>query len=138
MLVSHISFTLGLIALVAGVCLYLWSVRAEPGSGIGLARVVGILVIILSILSLIATVYSGIRMHSAFHDLYKDRHQTTPNSRAVTQAEPSNDSTVNAGTANAPAVNANNTTSMNVNPPVSANTPENNNGNNSATIEHKQ
>lgn len=62
MLLSHISFSLGLIALVAGVCLYLWSVRAEPGAGIGLAKIVGVVVIVLAILELLCTLWSGFRM----------------------------------------------------------------------------
>lgn len=62
MLLSHISFSLGLIALVAGACLFLWSVRAEAGSGIVFAKVVGMIVIVLAILELLCTVYSGLRM----------------------------------------------------------------------------
>jgi hypothetical protein len=61
MLLSHISFSLGLIALVAGVCLYLWSVRAEPGAGLGLAKIVGIVVMVLAIIGLICTIWSGFR-----------------------------------------------------------------------------
>lgn len=63
MLLTHISFALGLIALVVGVSLYLWSVRAEAGPGIALAKVVGIVVIVLAILELLCTLYSGIRIH---------------------------------------------------------------------------
>src|SRR5262245_12159564 len=62
MLLSCLCFSLGLIALVAGVCLFLWSVRAEAGPGIGLAKVIGIIVIILAVLELLCTVYSGIRL----------------------------------------------------------------------------
>ncbi|GEM_PF-3808179 len=66
MLFFHMSFAIGLIALVGGVSLYLWSVRAELGAGITLAKVVGLAVIILSILQLICTAYSSIRF-SKFH-----------------------------------------------------------------------
>jgi uncharacterized membrane protein len=62
MLLSHVSFALGLIALVAGVSLYLWSVRAEAGPGIGLAKVVGVIVIILAIIELICSAYSAIML----------------------------------------------------------------------------
>jgi hypothetical protein len=61
MLLMHVSFSLGLIALVAGVSLYLWSVRAEAGPGIRFAKTIGIIVIILAILELVCTVYSAVR-----------------------------------------------------------------------------
>ncbi len=132
MLVSHISFTLGLIALVAGVCLYLWSVRAEPGAGIGLAKVVGILVIILSVLSLIATVYSTIRMHNSYREITRLRRQTTPApaSPAVTQTAPANDAVLNADPANT------NTTSMNL--PVNNNDINSNNADSHITTTQEQ
>ena len=78
MLLSHISFFLGLIALVFGVALYLWSVRAESGPGITLAKSVGIIVIVLSILDLIGTIYSGMRMKHFYREMHKENCPTTP------------------------------------------------------------
>lgn len=63
MLLSHVSFALSLIALVTGVSLYLWSVRAEMGPGIALAKVFGIIVIILAILDIIGSIYGGVYWH---------------------------------------------------------------------------
>ena len=75
MMLSHISFFLGLIALVSGVSLYLWSVRAEAGAGVGLAKIVGIVVIVLAILGLLCTLYSGLRRHKEFDSMMmKDCH----------------------------------------------------------------
>lgn len=65
MLLAHVGFSIGLIALVAGVSLFLWSLRAEPGPGIVLGKSVGIIVIILAVLQLLCSVYAGIR--------YKDK-----------------------------------------------------------------
>lgn len=69
MMLSHVSFFLGLIALVSGVSLYLWSVRAEAGAGVALAKIVGIVVIVLAILGLICTLYSGLRRHKDFDSM---------------------------------------------------------------------
>ena len=56
---AHASFSLGLIALVLGTAAFVWSVRAESGRGTVLAKVVGIVVIVLSILTLLCTVFSA-------------------------------------------------------------------------------
>ncbi len=78
MLLLHIGFSLGLIALVAGASLYLWSVRAEAGAGIAFAKVIGIIVIILSIIDLLCTIYGGIRMRNFYHNMRNDKVVTTP------------------------------------------------------------
>jgi hypothetical protein len=78
MLLSHISFFLGLIALVFGVALYLWSVRAESGPGITLAKSVGVIVIVLSILDLICTVYSGMRMRHFYREMRQEHCPMNP------------------------------------------------------------
>lgn len=78
MLISHISFSLGLIALVAGVSLYLWSVRAEAGPGIAFAKIIGIIVIILAILELICSAYSGLRWNHYKHEWREKKIESAP------------------------------------------------------------
>lgn len=107
MLISHISFSLGLIALVAGVCLYLWSVRAEAGSGIALAKIIGIVVIVLSIVDLIATVYSGMRIRNAYREVGHENCQllaAPASTNANTAAQPAPVNNAPANNNNAPGV----------------------------------
>src|SRR5258708_3894396 len=82
MLLLHISLSLGLIALVSGVSLYLWSVRAEAGAGIGLAKVIGIIVIILAILELLVTAYSGIAYGRFQHKMHQSPVVSNPTNAA--------------------------------------------------------
>ncbi len=94
MLAAHISFSLGLIALVIGLSLFLWSLRAEPGPGIALAKAVGIIVFILAILQLIFTIYSGIRYKGEYCKGRKGcdhcpmKNQSTDNSPVVAPSVP--------------------------------------------------
>lgn len=56
----HEAFSAGMIALAAGTALYIWSGRNE-GFGTGLAKLIGVLVIIFSITSTLCTVYYGVK-----------------------------------------------------------------------------
>lgn len=58
MFLFHTALPLGMLALTAGTALYLWSVR-NNGEGVGLAKFIGIFVMIFSIGSIICTIYYG-------------------------------------------------------------------------------
>lgn len=60
----HIAYALNLIALTAGTALYAW-VACKEGKGTCFAKAIGIIVIILSILSLICTVFYGVKYWKA-------------------------------------------------------------------------
>lgn len=64
MFLFHAAFSLGMIALTVGTALYIWSSRNE-GKGTGLAKIIGLLVIILSIISSICASYYAIKYQSA-------------------------------------------------------------------------
>lgn len=101
MLLSDISFSLGLIALVTGVCLYLWSVRAEPGAGIGLAKIVGVVVIVLAILELLCTLWSGFRMKHFDREMRELRSPVTaPANSSQQEQKPPASTSVNPAPAN--------------------------------------
>ena len=100
MLLTHISFSLGLIALVAGVCLYLWSVRAEPGAGISLAKVVGVVVIILAILELLCTLWSGFRVRHFDREMRELHLPVTAPANSPQQGQTSPSTSVNTAPAN--------------------------------------
>ncbi len=53
----HIALALGLIALSSGVALFVWS---DKHSGSGLAKILGFLIVIMSIFSTACTVYCGV------------------------------------------------------------------------------
>ncbi len=110
MLISHISFSLGLIALVAGASLYLWSVRAEAGPGIALAKIIGIIVMVLSILELIGSVYSGATWrHHKQEWREKNTQQTSTNGSTSPNSESdgsTNTQVNNPDTDNAPTQNS--------------------------------
>jgi len=55
----HIAFTLGLIALTLGTALFVWAKHIE-GCESKFAKIVGMLVVILSVASLFCTVFSGV------------------------------------------------------------------------------
>lgn len=78
MFIAHLTFFIGLIALVFGVALYLWSVRAEAGPGITLAKSIGIIVIVLSILDLLCTIYSGIHMRHFYREMRRENGPMAP------------------------------------------------------------
>lgn len=63
MFLMHVAYVLGLLALTAGISLYVWSIR-NGGAGTGLAKFFGILIIILSILDTICISYYGIKYWS--------------------------------------------------------------------------
>ncbi|HHY0177173.1 MULTISPECIES: hypothetical protein [Legionella] len=54
----HTAFSLGLIALSAGTALWVW---AKQQKGVGLATILGLLVILFSMTSTLCTVYYGIK-----------------------------------------------------------------------------
>jgi hypothetical protein len=58
MMIFHLALSLELIALVLGVGLYVWSHQVQ-GNGTGLARVIGLIVVVISILGVLCTSYSG-------------------------------------------------------------------------------
>lgn len=60
MFAFHAAVFLGFIAFVSGAAIYIWAVR-NRGAGANLAKYSGIVVMILTLLSVICTVYSGIR-----------------------------------------------------------------------------
>ena len=95
MLISHISFSLGLIALVAGASLYLWSVRAEAGPGIALAKIIGIIVIILAILELIGSVYSGATWRHHKQEWHEKKTEQTSTNGTTTSPNSEGDSSTN-------------------------------------------
>ena len=59
MFMFHIALTLSLIALTAGSALYVFSARCE-GKGTCFAKLIAIIVILLSIASSVCTIYCGI------------------------------------------------------------------------------
>jgi len=61
MFMFHAAFSLSLIALTAGVALYVSSVRAE-GPGTGFAKLIGLLVVVLALASTICTGYCGLKL----------------------------------------------------------------------------
>jgi hypothetical protein len=118
MLLSHISFSLGLIALVAGVCLYLWSVRAEPGAGIGLAKIVGVVVIVLAILELLCTIWSGFRVKHFDREM-RELHSPVTIPANSPQQEPASPATsVNPAPANSAVTSPDNDNSSSSSAPV--------------------
>lgn len=64
MFLFHTAFSLGMIALTSGTALYAWSVRNQ-GPATGLAKFIGALVIIFSIISTLCTVYYGVKYWQA-------------------------------------------------------------------------
>ena len=60
MFLFHAAYSLGLIALTAGTALYIWSAR-NSGAGVGLAKLIGVIVIIFAIGSTLCAAYFGIQ-----------------------------------------------------------------------------
>ncbi len=54
------SFSLQLIALTAGVALFIWSLNSDD-KGAGLGRLLGFLIMILALVSVICTIYMSVR-----------------------------------------------------------------------------
>lgn len=63
MFLFHMAFSLDMMALVSGTALYIWSARNE-GPGVGLAKLLGTLVILFSLTSSICTAYYGVKFWS--------------------------------------------------------------------------
>lgn len=61
MFIFHVALSLDLLAVVGGTALYLWAARSK-GEGANFAKLIGLLVIIISILSVGCTVYSASKM----------------------------------------------------------------------------
>ena len=61
MFLIHAAFALGLMSLTAGSALYIWALR-NKGTGSGVGRIVGFIVIVISTLSLICSFYLGIKI----------------------------------------------------------------------------
>lgn len=59
MFTMHVAIMLGIIGFVAGLSLYIWSIRNE-GAGTGLASFFGIIVMILVVVDLICVTYYGL------------------------------------------------------------------------------
>lgn len=64
MFLFHASFSLALLALTAGIALYVWSLRAV-GAGTGLAKILGFLIMIVALLGVLCTGYCGVRYWQA-------------------------------------------------------------------------
>lgn len=64
MFLFHVAYSLGMIAVSAGTALYVWSAR-NNGAGVGLAKLIGILVVIFSIVSTLCTSYYGVKYWQA-------------------------------------------------------------------------
>ncbi len=64
MFVSHITFVLSLMALVAGTFLYVWALR-NGGAGKTLAAVVGFIVVVLSVISILCNGYYSYKFWNA-------------------------------------------------------------------------
>lgn len=60
MFIFHIAETLGLLSLASGVGLYVWGQQTE-GKGSGIAKFFGVIVTVLSILSILCTSWYGIQ-----------------------------------------------------------------------------
>ncbi len=75
MLLFHVGFALVLLVLITSVSLIIWSSRAEPGPGIVLAKVIGIIVFILAILDII-----GMGIGIAKHKTWMHHQNKTENS----------------------------------------------------------
>lgn len=61
MFLIHAAFALGLMSLTAGAALYIWALR-NKGTGSGIGRVIGFIVIIISTLSLVCCFYLGAKI----------------------------------------------------------------------------
>lgn len=123
MLIAHISFSLGLIALVAGVSLYLWSVRAEAGPGVALAKIFGVIVIILAILELICSVYSGVRWKhykQEWHEKKIEAPASTSDSSANTTPEESSSTSIQLSSPDLPAASSQDSTQSSTQPKSSS------------------
>lgn len=59
MFLSHIGFALELIAIAIGVSFLIWSLRNE-GAGTVLAKVIGIVIVVLAVIDLLCTAYSSV------------------------------------------------------------------------------
>lgn len=60
MFLFHVAFSLNMLALCAGTAVYIWSDR-NNGAGSSLAKIIGTLVILFSVISIFCTVYFGMR-----------------------------------------------------------------------------
>lgn len=60
MFAMHTALFIGLLALTAGISLYVWSLRNQ-GPGISIAKFFGIIIIVLSILDILCLSYYGVR-----------------------------------------------------------------------------
>lgn len=61
MFLFHIGFSLELIALTVGTALYVWGKR-NNGAGTGLAKLIGFLVLLLSLIAVICTIYFNFKI----------------------------------------------------------------------------
>jgi hypothetical protein len=116
MILVEMAFCLGLLALIGGACLYLWSVRAEAGPGVGLAKSLGVIVIILSILSILASLFSGVGMRKLYHQIRNNTSQGQSSTSGANSPQENNQTTApqsNATPPNNTATPTPNTTSSN-------------------------
>lgn len=63
MFVMHLAFSLALITLAFGVCLYIWSLQ-NKGPGNVVAKFFGVAIIVLTILGMLCTWYYGVKYWS--------------------------------------------------------------------------
>gem|GEM_PF-3180826 len=66
MFLFHITLPLGLIALTGGLALYIWGLRAQ-GIGTAMAKVFGLIIVVLSILEVLCVLYWGVRFWEFHH-----------------------------------------------------------------------
>lgn len=64
MFLFHIAFALGLIALAFGVYFVVWAGN-EKGTGVGMAKTFGYIILILAIISLLCTIYYNFKLWKA-------------------------------------------------------------------------
>lgn len=69
MFLIHAAFALGLLSLTAGSALYIWAAR-NPGAGSSLGRIVGFIVMVVSVLSLVCSFYLGVMVWKEIYYLH--------------------------------------------------------------------
>ena len=90
MFLFHIALSLGLIALSAGTGLFVW---LKQHAGSGLAKTIAVLVVIISIISTLCTIYCGVTYgqqgYSQCHKMGMEHSMPMQNKSMTKQVEPS-------------------------------------------------
>lgn len=87
MFLIHSAFALGLIALATGAALYIYASR-QSGAGTSLGRIVGLIVMIVSTVSLICSFYLGVMIWKEIYYVNMAQMQNVSATTAATPAAP--------------------------------------------------